>query len=101
MFAGTRTANNSGVVPVVEGACHYGEIMTIPGNLDFMPTYMRRRPRWYDGAARLLDIGGVFDFQAPTLSDADLIREDQAMVQGDMRHAVEQLRAAAELTSGG
>lgn len=63
------------------------------------PSYLRRTPRWYDGVARLLDIGGAFDFRPQHLSDGELLLEDREMVRRDMIAAVQELRAT--LGTGG
>lgn len=65
--------------------------MTIDPGL-YRPSYQRRAPRWYDGVARLMDLGSTFDMKLPADSDADRLAEDRAMIQQDMRIAVEQLR---------
>lgn len=58
------------------------------------PSYMRRTPRWYDGVARLLDIGGVFDWNAPPITNDEYLTEDREMIRRDMISAVGVLRAA-------
>lgn len=69
-----------------------GGAMTIDLGLQYRPSYRRRAPRWYDGVARLMDLGGTFDLKLPAESDAERLAEDRFMIQQDMRVAVDQLR---------
>lgn len=55
------------------------------------PSYLRRSPQWYDGAARLLDFGGTFDLCLPEESDADQLLEDWAVVVAELRAALDRL----------
>ncbi len=77
-------------------AWHDGQVMTIDMPSFRRPSYMRRAPRWYDGVARLLDLGGVFDLRLPPERDADKIIEDRVMIAQDMRIAVERLREGVD-----
>lgn len=64
--------------------------MTIPQT--WTPSYVRRAPRWHDGAGRLMDFGGVFDLRVPTPPggvDAEAMAEDLLMVKQDLRRALE------------
>lgn len=70
--------------------------MTSPSpRLHWRPSYLRRAPRWHDGAARLLDLGGTFDLQLPPTDDGEAIAEDWRMVSDDLHRAIDQLREHA------
>jgi hypothetical protein len=52
------------------------------------PSYIRRAPRWYDGAARLVDLGGTFDLHLPIESNQEILAEDWLLVRDDLRRAL-------------
>jgi transcription initiation factor IIE alpha subunit len=58
------------------------------GNGGEVPSYLRRLPRWYDGAARLLDVGETLDRRVPSLSDDELLAEDLRIAREDLRRAL-------------
>jgi hypothetical protein len=45
-------------------------------------------PRWYDGVARLLDLGGTFDRRVLSRSDDVLLAEDLRIAREDLRRAL-------------
>jgi hypothetical protein len=64
----------------------------------WVPSYLRRSPRWHDGIGRLMDLGGKFDLMIPAaegVHDAVARAEDLLMVREDLRRALEQLQHLA------
>lgn len=62
--------------------------------MSWTPSYLRRAPRWYDGSARLMDLGCAFDLRLPLPPggvDAEAMAEDIVMVRQDLQQALEQL----------
>lgn len=64
------------------------------------PSYIRRAPRWHDGAARLLDLGGTFDLRLPYESNEQALAEDWVIVREDLRRALVHLRTDAPTPTG-
>lgn len=61
------------------------------------PSYLRRAPRWYDGAARLVDLGATFDLALPQESDAEILAEDWVVARDDVRRALRDDSIARDL----
>ena len=51
------------------------------------PSYVRRAPRWYDGLARLFDLGGTYRSPIAARSDEECLAEDFRLVQEDIERA--------------
>jgi hypothetical protein len=58
------------------------------------PAYVRRAPRWHDGAGRLLDFGSTFDLRLRNETDEEILIEDLRTIGADLRQALESLDSA-------
>jgi hypothetical protein len=67
--------------------------MTYSGYGSGLPSYLRRAPRWYDGAGRLLDLGGTLDARVRPELDDERLAEDFAMMRRDLRRALAEVTA--------
>ena len=69
--------------------------MTTPTLFAWTPRYLRRAPRWHDGAGRLLDLGQTFDLRLPLPAgtDAEAYAEDLLMLRQDIDRARQQLES--------
>jgi hypothetical protein len=57
------------------------------------PSYIRRMPRFYDGAGRLMDLGDTLDLRLAPESDVERLAEDWAVVRDDLRRGIQDLRS--------
>lgn len=73
-------------------------VVTLPGGARtfWRPSYIRRLPRWHDGAGRLMDLGSTLDLRLPYTSDSERLAEDWVMVRDDLRRSSSMLKELAD-----